>query len=224
MSIVLKSRNDIFKFASAFLIQRLIAGDSVFDNKWISVTVVTIVGFLAYELLMSPSIRAQAQMQQGVAVVALEDVVKFLTMFIVTYAVMGQSSFDASPYNSREEWMHQSGLFVGSLLMYDILFERIVRDKLMFINKPMRVALNDGLKLGSVLILTNYANGRNFDNSWIKNAGGFTLGLMAYDYISERWGKSIDADITDVENDIDKYSHEVDSELHHLMNEVHNDF
>lgn len=114
--------NDILKFGTIFIFLRFISGEPLMDFEWIVEFIYIMVGFFTYdfivvdfidtnELLKNKKISKETKM-------AIEDTMKFLTMFIVSRWLSGKKF-------SKEWIMNVTGFIVG-LVAYDYLLSELI--------------------------------------------------------------------------------------------------
>jgi hypothetical protein len=179
-SVDLAAKTDVLKNASALITQRLFRKEPINDRVWIVTTALTIIGFVTYQLLINSWLRTE-NFVDGSAKLALDDILKFSTMFIVRQALSGQSITDP-------EFVKSMGIFVGALALYDITLANLVNDQAeKFDNKSVTLAINDVAKFGIVFTLVNFAEGKEFDEQWMMGTGGFLTGLVIYDVVLAKY-------------------------------------
>jgi hypothetical protein len=172
---------DIFWNASAWITQRLFqkqagVAPAIEDNHvWIVTTAVTILGFLAYRILIDSWLRSE-NFLNGAAKVAFDDTLRFTVMFSVVQLLSGGSLSDP-------EWVKTSGLFVGSLVTYDLLAHNMVAEQTRHLNPNVATAVQDVVKFGVAFTLHNFATkGANaFDKNWAITTAGYLTGVAIYD-------------------------------------------
>jgi hypothetical protein len=186
------ARTDVFKVSSALITQRLFQGKPLDDRLWIVSSALTIIGFVTYQLLIASWLDT-SKLAKGAAKVAIDDILKFSTMFVVSRVLSGGAASEtgAEPL-SQEEWVKDSGLFIASLVTYDLLFHELVSARTAKLDKTVNVAVNDAIKFSVVFTVNNFAKGGEFDRAWFMTSAGFITGLVIYDVIVERYaGKYI---------------------------------
>ena len=172
---------DIFWNASALIAQRLFQNrfevpSEIQDNQvWVVTTAVTILGFLAYRILIDSWLRSD-KFLTGAAKVAFDDTLRFTVMFTIVQLLSGGSLTDS-------EWIKSTGIFTGSLVFYDLLLHNFVSRKTKGLNQNVSMAIGDVLKFGVAFVLHNYAiKGPNaFDDNWRITTLGYLTGVAVYD-------------------------------------------
>lgn len=172
---------DIFWNASALISQRLFqkqigVPSAIEDNQvWIVTTAVTILGFLAYRLLIDSWLRSE-NFVSGAAKVAFDDTIRFTVMFAIMQLLSGGSLSDP-------EWIKTTGLFTGSLVFYDLLAHNFVVDKTRNLNANVASAVQDVVKFGVALSVHNFATkgADAFDKNWAVTTAGYLTGVAVYD-------------------------------------------
>jgi hypothetical protein len=196
LNIGMAARTDVFKVSSALIAQRLFQGKPLDERLWIVSSALAIIGFVAYQLLVASWLDT-SKLAKGSAKVAIDDILKFSTMFAVAGMLSGGTSAqlmatgDAASV-SQEQWVKDAGLFIASLVTYDLLFHEMVAERTAKLDKSVTTAVNDTIKMSVVFTLNNFAKGGEFDRAWFMSCGGFILGLVVYDVIVEKYaGKYI---------------------------------
>lgn len=178
-NVELAAKTDVLKTASALITQRIFEGKPINDRVWIVTTALTIIGFVSYHLLIASWFRSEDHFK-GSAKVSVDDVARFSTMFIVSQLMSGGSLSDP-------QWVRDSGSFIASLVMYDLLFHNLVSQRLSNLDVTARTAIADVLKFGTVFTVNNFAKGGAFDNTWMMSTGGFITGLVIYDVLVSKY-------------------------------------
>ena len=194
------SRTDVFKMSSAFITQRLFQGKPVSEKVWIVSCALVIIGFVAYQLLLASWLDT-SKLAKGSAKVAIDDILKFSTLFVVTRVLSGSGAAEQQTITgtlfsgekvSQEDWVKDSGLFIASLVTYDLLFNDLVADKTSHLSAAQQVAVGDVFKWFSVFGFHNFAKGGEFDKEWFVSISGFVTGFVIYDLVVEKYaGKYI---------------------------------
>jgi len=176
---------DIFWNASSLIAQRLFSSkfgskqEVVFDQVWVVVVGVTILGFLAYRILIDSWLRTE-NFVSGSAKLALDDILRFTTMYAVVQLLSGGSLTDPT-------WIKESGLFVGSLVFYDLLLHNLVAERTKNLTVPAQTAINDVLKFGVAFVCHNFALGKEFNQEWMISTAGFLTGVGVYDMFIDKY-------------------------------------
>jgi hypothetical protein len=184
LNIGMAARTDVFKWVSAVTAERLMQGKPVDDKLWIVAAALTIIGFVAYQLLVASWLDT-SKFAKGSAKVALDDIVKFSTMFAVCRVLTTGAYWQRDGLTSAE-YIKDCGFFIASLVTYDLLFSDLVAAKTMHMNKGVQTAVNDVLKLTVLFTMYNFAQGGAFDQAWLMTSGGFMLGCVVYDLAIEK--------------------------------------
>lgn len=179
------SRTDVLKMSSAFITQRLFEGKPLDDKLWIVSSALVIIGFVAYQLLIASWLDT-GKIASGSARVALDDILKFATMFVVVRLLSGGVSAEGNQV-SQEEWVKDSGLFIASLVTYDLLLNDLVVDKTSGLEKTQQVVVGDIIKWSSVFAFHQFAKGGEFDREWMMSTAGFVSGFVIYDVLVAKY-------------------------------------
>jgi hypothetical protein len=188
------ARTDVFKVSSALITQRLFQGKPLDDKLWVVSTALTVIGFVAYQLLVNSWLDT-SKLAKGSAKIAIDDIIKFSTMFVVSRVLSGGAASETGgSVMSNEEWVKDSGLFIASLVTYDLLFHDLVSQKTAHLDKSVNTAVNDAIKMAVVFTVNNFAKGGEFDKAWMMTSAGFITGLVIYDLVVERYAGKYIAD------------------------------
>jgi hypothetical protein len=194
LNIGMAARTDVFKTSSALITQRLFQGKPLDDKLWIVSSALTIIGFVTYQLLIASWLDTN-KLATGSAKVAIDDIIKFSTMFVVSRVLSGGAASEpGAEALSQEQWVKDSGLFIASLVTYDLLFHELVAEKTAHLDRSVNVAVNDAIKFSVVFTVNNFAKGGEFDRAWFMTSSGFITGLVIYDIIVERFAGKYIAD------------------------------
>jgi len=182
-NVELAAKSDVLKTASALITQRVFEGRPLDDRVWVVSTALTIIGFVAYHIMIASWFRSESHFS-GSAKVAVDDAARFGTMFVVSQIMSGNSLSDPN-------WIRDSGLFIASIVLYDLLFHNVVSGKLgeIQLDSGVKGALGDAIKIASVFSINNFAKGGEFDNTWMMSTGGFITGLAIYNIVVEKYTK-----------------------------------
>ncbi|ATZ80291.1 hypothetical protein BMW23_0233 [Bodo saltans virus] len=178
-NVELDAKTDVFKFATGYVSQRLFERQPIDDRVWIVATALTLIGFVTYQLLIN-SWFDTSKFVTGSAKMAVDDALKFLTMFMVVQLISGKSLSDP-------QWITDTGLFIASIVAYDVTLGNFVNTKLQSLDSTVSLAINDVLKWGSVFAANNFAKGGSFDKQWLMSTGGFLTGFVVYDVLIDKY-------------------------------------
>jgi hypothetical protein len=186
------ARTDVFKVSSALISQRLFEGKPMDDKLWVVSTALTVIGFVTYQLLLASWLDT-SKLAKGAAKVAIDDILKFSTMFVVSRVLSsGAASETGGATMTQEEWVKDSGLFIASLVTYDLLLHDLVSARTAGLEGGVKTAVNDAVKMSVVFSVNNVLKGKEFDRAWFMTSAGFITGLVVYDLVVERYaGKYI---------------------------------
>jgi hypothetical protein len=167
------SQGDIIKTSSALLAQRIFEGKPLDDRLWVVSSALTVIGFVAYHLLITSWFRSENYFA-GSAKVAIDDIARFSMMFGISRILSGESLSDPA-------WVQRTGSFITSIAIYDLLLHNVISRKLNHLDETTQTAVSDVIKFGTVLAAQNAAIGGTFDKTWMMSSGGFLTGLVVYD-------------------------------------------
>jgi hypothetical protein len=178
------SRTDVLKMSSAFITQRLFQGKPLDEKLWIVSSALVIIGFIAYQLLIASWLDT-SKIASGSAKVAIDDILKFSTMFVVSRVLSGTATGEKQL--SQEEWVKDSGLFIASLVTYDLLLHDLVTEKTAHLDKTQQLVIADVVKMTFVFSAHNFAKGGEFDKEWMLTSAGFITGFVIYDVVVQKF-------------------------------------
>ena len=178
------SRGDLLKFSTAVITERLFQGKPMNDKVWIVAACLNVIGFVSYNLLITTWLDTGKYMS-GSAKVAVDDVLRFATLFMVCRLLSGGAYWQNSEA-SNAEWVKDCGIFLASIVVYDLVLDEAVKNRLARFSGATNAALNDGIKWMTIFSTINFLKGGEFNQEWLLTAGGFTSGLMIYDLLVER--------------------------------------
>ena len=186
------ARGDVLNFGTALLGSR--AGEHVFDvqphsplhpyetltnnTDWVKSSLLTLIGFAVYELLVRRYINTDGVSQNKGIKLALDDLLKFGTMYIA-YRLMTRE-----PLNDAN-WVKEVTYILAGLMSYDFVVRYGVKSvydtSKLSVNAQM--AVDDTVKYTTMFVVSRWLSGKAFDKEWAVTAGGFVVGAAAYDYL-----------------------------------------
>lgn len=176
---------DIFWNASALITQRLfkqqngLLTEPIFNHVWVVTTGITILGFLAYRILINSWLRSE-NFLNGPAQVAFDDTLRFVTMFAVLQLASGNSLTDP-------KWIKETTLFIGSLVLYDLVARNAVMNLTRNLNSNVSTGVNNVIKFGAVFTAHNFALGNSFTREWGVTTVGYLTGVALYDMVLSQY-------------------------------------
>lgn len=182
------SRTDVLKMSSAFITQRLFQGKPLDEKLWVVSSALVIIGFITYQLLIASWLDT-SKIASGSAKVAIDDILKFSTMFVVSRVLAGDVSYnlEGDKVVSQADWVKDSGLFIASLVTYDLLLNDLVIDKTSHLEKSQQLAISDVFKFTFVFSAHNFLKGGEFDKEWMLTTSGFVTGFVIYDIVVQKF-------------------------------------
>ena len=149
-----------------------LAGDT---RSWLTIGFISILGFVAYRILIESWFRTE-NFVSGAAKIALDDALRWTTIFAVVQLFTGGSIFENS-------WINNTGLFVGSVVFYDLLANNFVVDRTKHLKPNVALGVQDVVKYGTVISLYTFLLGGSnaFDKRWFVTTVGWLIGIAIYD-------------------------------------------
>ncbi len=170
---------DIAHFGSALVSSRIINNQILNDWNWIKVSLLTLLGFSIYNLIIANLINTSIIDNENIKM-AIDDILKFGTMLLSLRLFLGESLNDM-------DWILGSCYILIGLIVYDfgtinLLNTKYLNNKKIISNKT-KMALDDIIKFSTMLIISRWLSNDNFSKLWILESIGFIVGLVAYDYL-----------------------------------------
>lgn len=166
---------DWIKVGLAFVVSRLLTGESLTDKSWAMSSLLVLLGFTAYNLLTARVVDS-AKLASGQTKAALDDVLKVGTMLVVSRLLAGK------PLNDQL-WMRESAFVLAGFVAFDLVTHRLsdtVSSHLSLDNNKS-TAVADTVKFSTMYAISRYLSGQEFNREWALESGGFIAGLVAYD-------------------------------------------
>lgn len=114
--------NDIIKFGSMFVILRFLSGEPLNDYNWIIEVFYVLVGFMTYDFIVIDFINTNELKNNNKICretkMAIDDVTKFLTMFVISRWLSGKKF--------TKEWILNVVGFLVGLVAYDYLISEFI--------------------------------------------------------------------------------------------------
>ena len=166
-------RVDSGRFGSAMLSEQYLKGESLTDMAWIKSSLLTLVGFAIYQVVVRQLIRTDGVAHRNIRMV-LDDILKVGTMLVASRLLSGQQLNDTN-------WMRESAFMLAGFAAYDLVTVHAV-DTSRFDNK-VKLALDDVIKFSTMFTVKQWLSGGEFDLKWAKASGFYMVGLVAYDLL-----------------------------------------
>jgi len=161
----------------------LFAGRSLLSRDWQISSLLFLVGFAAYQLLVAQVINTSS-FSTGRVKALFDDLLKVATALVVMRLVSGHAvsvslSFDPL---SDQEWLKECGLFLVGFAAYD-LATFYIYDTTTIVDSRARSSVNDAIKFGTAWIVFQWLAGKSFNKTFALETLGFVGGLVAYEYL-----------------------------------------
>lgn len=165
-------KGDSLKIGTAMAASQGLTGKSVTDSAWLKSSVLTLVGFAAYQVLVRKFVVTDGVKNVNVKM-ALDDILKVGTMLVVSRFLSG------NPLNDKE-WMRNSAGTIAGFVAFDLATHRVVPSHP---DVKIQAVLTDTVKFGTMFAVSQYLAGSAFDREWLMNSGTFIVGLAVYNYL-----------------------------------------
>lgn len=167
-----KVKSDWYKFGVAYVVAQLLMMKQL-DKEWAVSTLLTLLGFTAYQVFTSNVIDS-GRVAHGTFKNALDDVLKFGTMLIVSHLLSGGSIYDP-------EWQKETATILAGFVAYDLVTYRVA--DAVGLQGNVNVALNDVVKYGTMFVGSRLLMGKPLDREWAISSGAFVAGLVVWDLV-----------------------------------------
>ena len=170
-----KVKVDWFKNAIAFMVARLLLKQNIAgltDKDWQISTLLVLLGFTVYQMAVARFFDTSS-VTSGPLKNALDDVLKFGTMLVVSQLLAGKSLAD-------QAWMKSTAFTLVGFVAFDLVTYRL--SDMMSGTPKQKLMVSDAVKFGTMFTVSRYLSGQPFNTAWMLENGGFIGGLMIYDY------------------------------------------
>lgn len=168
-------KNDTLYFGMALIVSQLLVGGSLLARDWQVTSLLTLIGFAAYQVLVAQLLNT-GSLASGRVKAALDDVLKFGTAWVVIRLMTGQSLTDA-------EWLKETGGLLLGLVLYNLAVTALFdTSKLEY---RWGSSLNDILRIVSAFVVMNWVGGKPFDRQFALKTTGWATGFVLYRYVLE---------------------------------------
>ena len=169
-------KQDWYKFGVAFIVARLLTNQSLegLANKdWAINTLLVLLGFTAYRLLTVRLVDTKNVSNMKMRN-ALDDVLKFGTMMVVSRLLAGKSLNDKA-------WMKTSAMVLAGFVVFDL--GTVKATEYVSGSEKVKMAAFDAIKFGTMYGVSRYLEAGNFTREWAIESGAFIAGLVGFDLL-----------------------------------------
>lgn len=166
-------KNDTLYFGSAMVLAQLFVGRSLLSREWQIASLLTLVGFVAYQILVAQLVDS-SKFSAGRVKALVDDVLKFGTMLVVKQLLRGGSLTD-------QQWLKESSYYLIGFAVYDLGVYYVYNPTTSDVR--MTAAVHDVLKYGTALTTLQWLSGKEFNKEWALETTGYLAGLVAYEYL-----------------------------------------
>jgi hypothetical protein len=171
------AKHDVLYFGSALLVSQLVSMRSVTDMAWLKASLLTLIGYVTFNVLLA-KLTDPAKYSSGRVMLALKDVLKFGTMFVVARLLAGESVKDVN-------WLKGVGYVLFGFVSYQLLVAPYIRVPASLAREKYVVMISDTAKFGTMFLVSRLLAGAPLDKPWMVESAGFVGGLLAFDYLSK---------------------------------------
>lgn len=154
------------KVTCFFVVSQVLAGKSLMDKAWQTEAIHSLMGFAAYDLLVSQFI--DPKMLGAEYAGAVQDVTKFTTMLVVVRLLSGK------PFDGK--WMMSTGAMMAGFIAYNLVVKKMISTGQL--KGDMKQIADDWLQWGTMLIVSKLVSGGNpMDMNFLKQGVNEIVGL-----------------------------------------------
>ena len=170
----INAKLDLVRNTAAMIGQQVFQQKSLTEQGWISGTILTLFGFTVYNLLVANLIDASRFSDKGNVALAINDALKFTTMYVVKQVAMGGSLTDPA-------WLKESGYFILSVVLYDLVLNDYVAEQAKNYSPMAQQAINTTSKFSVAFAVHKFIMGGTFNKEYLIECAGFIAGLVVFD-------------------------------------------
>ena len=111
--------DDTLKFGTMFVVSRLLSGQSLADQSWISASIATLVGFAVYNIVVATYVKGKDLTYNPKLQMVVDDWMKVGTMLAVSRIISCESLFDP-------KWVRGSLATIIGFSTYDLVTSHII--------------------------------------------------------------------------------------------------
>lgn len=166
-------RIDSGHFGTAMLTAQFLSGKSLSDKDWLKSSLLTLVGFAVYQVLVKHIIKTDNVSPVNVRS-AIEDLLKVGTMLLVSRYLSGQ------PINDPN-WLKESLFIIAGFITYDLAVVHVADTTKLA--PRVKASVDDVVKFTTMFVVSRWLSGNEFNAEWAKGCVFYMTGLVAYDMI-----------------------------------------
>jgi len=164
---------DWAKVGTMLTVSHLLSGGSVNDPEWIKSSLFTLLGFSAYEGLVSKFVNASMFGEKYEPLV--HTVLKVLTMLVVSRLLAGGSLTD-------QDWIKSSLFTIAGFAVYVLFIHRRLTGHQFTDNPDLANSLDDAVNFGTMFLVSRTLSGQSLsDRSWVLDSLYTIAGFAVYD-------------------------------------------
>ena len=164
-------RNDVLKVGTMFVVTALLTGQSLTDPSWQNKVMNTLLGFMAYELVV---VRLVNTDKFGKHKAMVNNLLKVATMLSVVRVLSGASLNDT-------QWLTASAFTLAGFATYDLITKKLVKTD--GLSGNAKQIANDWVQVGTMLVVSHLLAGGDvsdarFLQSSVNQLVGFSAGSL----------------------------------------------
>lgn len=164
------------KFATMFIVSRVLAQQPLNDQEWIKASVLTLVGFAVFDALLVQVFDPKTLNMREDLRAALCVVLKVGTMLVVSRALSGQSLND-------QKWRDATFYTLLGFALYPLATKKLLSG-VSGLGPKGNAVVSDVLEFGTALTVSRVmANGSLADPAWLKETMLTLVGFTVYDLV-----------------------------------------
>ncbi len=170
---IMRAKGTTLKFATMFVVSQLLSGGSLNDEKWMRSSLLTIVGFAVFDMLVTDLVDTSSL--QGPTLNAVNTCLKVGTMMIVSRLLAGGDLTDP-------QWLKQSGATLAGFTAWHLVGSQLV-DLSRFTGKT-RTMVEDVAVVSTMNVVARTLLGGDIkDEKWMKQVAFDIGGFLVYDKV-----------------------------------------
>lgn len=167
---------DALKFGTMFIVSRALAEQSLVDMAWVKSSVLTIVGFAVFDILVANLVNFDNVNLKDELREVVETGLKVATMMIVSRFLSGESLQD-------QEWIKESLYTILGFNTFTLVTKKFMEvnanDKL---SPKAKAVIQDWANVGTMMVVSRIMSAKSLtDPVWLKGSLLTLLGFTVYD-------------------------------------------
>lgn len=177
---------DALKFGTMFIVSRALAEQSLVDMAWVKSSVLTIVGFAVFDILVANLVNLDNVNLQDELKEMVETWLKVATMMIVSRYLSGGSLQDPN-------WVKESLYTILGFNTFTLVTKKFMqRNPTGKLSPKAKAVVEDWLNVGTMMIVSRIMSAQSItDPTWLKGSMLTLLGFTVYDVFVAQHPKAL---------------------------------